>query len=216
MCSTVGAVTTTDTRRRRYDSPLRARQVAETKANLLRAATELFTANGWARTGMRDVAREAGVAVETLYSHFSSKRTLLDAVVDHAVVGDDEPVAVASRPEFLALGRGRRADRIAAAASLTAEIHARTAPFAALIREAASVDQDMADVLRATRERQRRDVAAGIELILGRPPTDDERDGAWAILSPEVRVLLVEESGWSDDRYEQWLAATLERVLPRR
>ncbi len=201
--------------RRRYASPLRAKRAEETKATILSTATGLFTTRGWANTGMRDVAREAGVAVETLYSYYSSKRKLFDAVVDHAVVGDDEPVAVAERPEFLAMGRGRRADRVAAAASLTAAIHERTGPFAKLLREAATTDDEIAEVLRATRERQRKDVEAGFELIAGRPPTDDERDGVWAILSPEIYLLLVQESGWSLDQYERWLADTLARVLPR-
>lgn len=201
--------------RRKYASPLRARRAEQTKAAILATATTMFTTRGWASTGMRDVAREAGVAVETLYSHYSSKRKLLDAVIDHAVVGDDEPIAVAERPEFLAIGRGRRADRIAAAASLTTAVHERTAPFAVLIREAAATDGEFAEVLRATRERQRKDIEAGLALVLGRQPTDDERDGVWAILSPEVHLLLVQESGWSADRYERWLNETLARVLSR-
>ena len=201
--------------RRRYDSSLRAKRAEETRASIVGAATALFTSKGWANTGMRAVARDAGVAVETLYSHFSSKRKLFDAVVDQAVVGDDAPIAVAERPEFLAMGRGRRADRLAAAASLATSINRRTAPFAKLIREAATSDEEVAGLLGATRERQRQDVGAALELIVGRPPTDDERDGAWAIVSPEVYLLLVEESGWSLDRYQQWLSDTLARTLPR-
>ncbi len=201
--------------RRRYRSPLRAQRAEETRSALLDAATALFVARGWAATGMRDVAREAGVAVETLYSHYPSKRKLFDAVVDRSVMGDDQPLAVAQRPEFQAMGRGRRADRIAAAAAVLAGIHERTAPFAKLIRQAAAADAEVAEVLRATRERQRADVGAGLALILGRPPTDDELDGTWAITSPEVWLLLVEESGWSPDRYRRWTAETLGRILPR-
>lgn len=201
--------------RRAYRSPLRAQRAEETKSAIIGAATGLFLARGWANTGMRDVAREAGVAVETLYSHYPSKRKLFDAVVDRSVVGDDQPVAVAQRPEFQAMGRGRRADRIAAAATVLAAIHERTAPFAKLIRQAAAADAEVAEVLRATRERQRADVGAGLALVLGRPPTGDELDGAWAITSPEVWLLLVEESGWSPDRYRHWMAETLGRVLPR-
>lgn len=181
----------------------------------MRAATELFVARGWAGTGMRDVAREAGVAVETLYSHYPSKRKLFDAVVDRSVMGDDQPLAVAQRPEFQAMGRGRRADRIDAAAAVLAAIHERTAPFAKLIRQAAAADAEVAEVLRATRERQRADVGAGLALILGRPPTAAELDGTWAITSPEVWLLLVEESGWPPDRYRHWMAETLGRILPR-
>jgi len=201
--------------RRRYDSPLRAQQAAETKARIIGAATELFTTRGWAGTGMRDVARQAGVAVETLYSHHPSKRALLDAVVDQAAAGDDVPVAVAERPEFLAMGRGRRPARLAAAALVVREINERTIPFARLIREAATTDPEIARVLHDTRERQRLDVAAGVELVLGRPPTDAERDGVWAIVSPEVYLLLVHESGWSPDQYEAWVASTLAQLLPR-
>lgn len=164
---------------------------------------------------MRDVAGDVGVAVETLYSHFPSKRKLLDAVVDRAVVGDDEAVVVAERPEFLALGRGRRAERVAAAASLVTAVHRRTAPFARLVREAAATDDGVAQVLRATRERQRDDVEAGIALVLGRTPTDDERDGTWAVVSPELYLLLVEDTGWSPARYQRWLEVALARLLPR-
>jgi AcrR family transcriptional regulator len=201
--------------RRRYRSPLRDRRAAETRDALMAAAHRLFVSNGWVATGMRDIAAEAGVATETVYAYFSSKRALLQAVVDVAVVGDDRPVAVAERPEFAAMGRGRRRERVAAAGRLLAGIYGRTAAFAKVIREAAASDDEVADVLRATRERQRSDVAAAIELISGREATAEERDGMWALTSPEVYLLLVEESGWTPDQYEAWMVETLERVVPR-
>lgn len=202
------------TARRRYESPLRAKQAADTRAALVHAATELFTTNGWTGTGMREIARHAGVAVETLYKHFSSKRQLLGAVVDEAVVGDADPIPVAGRPGFLAMGEGERADRIAAAAAVVADINGRTGPFAKLIRQAAATDPEVAEVLRETRERQRADVGTAVGLVLGRAPTPHERDGVWAIVSPELHLLLTEESGWSQHEYERWMAATLDRVLP--
>ncbi len=84
-----------------------------------------------------------------------------------------------------------------------------------MIREAAASDEEIADELRATRERQRRDVAASAELIMGHEATETERDGLWALTSPEVYLLLVEESGWTPEQYEAWMAQTLERVVPR-
>ena len=150
----------------------RAERAAETRDALLTAAHRLFVANGWVGTGMRDVAVEAGVATETLYAYFSSKRVLFQAVVDMAVVGDDRPVAVADRPEFAAIGRGRHSVRTAAAARLLTAIHTRTAALAKVIREAAASDEEIADELDATRERQRHDVAAAAELIMGRAADD--------------------------------------------
>jgi AcrR family transcriptional regulator len=182
---------------------------------VVQAAQSLFAANGWAATGMREVAANADVALETVYSHFSSKRGLLRAVADAAVVGDDAPVPLAERPEFLAMGHGRRSARVGAAAQLLTTVHLRTAAVAKLLRQAASADDEIAEMLQSTRDRQRRDVATALELILGRPPTAAERDGVWAIVSPEVYFLLVEESGWTPEHYEAWVAATLERVIPR-
>ena len=67
--------------RRRYHSPLREQRAKQTREAVLAAATRLFTTQGWAATGMRDIAREAGTATETLYSYFPSKTALLQAVI---------------------------------------------------------------------------------------------------------------------------------------
>ena len=104
--------------RREYRSPRRQQQAAETRAAVLEAATRLFGERGWAGTGMREVAREAGVSVETVYAGFGSKSDLLMAAIDVAVVGDDEPVpptgARCSRPSAPAA----RAERFQAGARL--------------------------------------------------------------------------------------------------
>jgi hypothetical protein len=150
-----------------------------------------------------------------VYSHFSSKRGVLRAVADEAAVGDDAAVPLAQRPEFLAIGHGRRTARIRAAAELLTAIQVRTAAIAKLLRQAALADEEIAEMLRATRERQRDDIATALGLLLGRTATTSERDGVWALSSPEIYLLLVEESGWTPEQYESWFAATLERVVPR-
>ena len=181
----------------------------------MQAAHDLFVTNGWSATGMREVAATAGVALETVYSHFSSKRGLLRAVADAAAAGDDAPVPLAQRPEFLAMGRGRRPVRVRAAAKLLTAVQLRTVAVAKLLRQAAPADEEIAEMLQSTRDRQRRDVATALELIVGRPPTAAERDGVWAIVSPEIYLLLIEESGWAPEQYEAWVEATLERIIPR-
>lgn len=202
------------TSRRPYRSPLREQRTAQTRRAVVEAARERFMSNGWAATGMREVAAAAGVAVETVYSHFSSKPGVLRAVADAAVVGDDAPIALADRPEFLSMGEGRRSARVAAAAKLVTGVQMRTAAIAELLRQAAPDDQEIAEMLDTARELQRRDVATALELIIGRVPTPPERDGVWAVVSPEVYLLLIRESGWTPEQYEGWIAATLDAVIP--
>jgi AcrR family transcriptional regulator len=200
--------------RRRYHSPLREQRAQQTREAVLAAAARLFTTKGWAATGMRDIAREAGTATETLYSHFPSKVALLRTVTDVAVVGDEAAVPLAERPEFGALARGSRAERFAGAARLMAGIQVRIAGLGKVLREAAYGDETIAEMLAATYERQRRDVSAGVGLILDREPTDREADTVWALVSLEVYLLLTEVRGLSTDEYESWLAETLASLLP--
>jgi AcrR family transcriptional regulator len=51
---------------------------------ILRAATEVFIAQGYRRTQMSDVSAAAGLAKGTLYLYFESKEALFDLVVRNA------------------------------------------------------------------------------------------------------------------------------------
>ena len=113
------------------------------------------------------------------------------------------------------MGRGSRAARLKAAAGFVTAVELRTGPIAKVLREAAPADAEIAQMLRELHERQRRDVAAGMELVMGRRPTDTERDGMWAVLSHEVGHLLLEELGWTAQQYETWIEETLARLIPR-
>src|SRR6476646_10050186 len=106
------APSTTAPAKRQYASTLRARQAADTKAQVLAAAAELFEESGWSGTTVAAIAQRAGVAVETVYSGFGSKKQVLRAVVDFAVVGDADPVPLAERPVFARQAEGTVEERI--------------------------------------------------------------------------------------------------------
>lgn len=61
---------TPEGRARRYDP-------AETRARVLDAAYQLFSARGYANTGTADIAREANVSEGSIFYHFGSKQALL-------------------------------------------------------------------------------------------------------------------------------------------
>jgi AcrR family transcriptional regulator len=199
---------------RRYRSPQRAQQAARTREAVLAAATELFSARGWAGTSVRDIAAAAGVSVETVYSAAGSKIDLLIAAVDAGVVGDFAEASISERPEFAAVATGAdRPARALAAARLASGINRRTAGPHRALREAATTDAGAAQRLRELEESRRTTLAQGLALVAGRPVTDDERDTAWAVSSVEVHQLLVGISGWSEEHYQAWLADTVVRAL---
>jgi AcrR family transcriptional regulator len=200
--------------RRAYRSPRREQQAAETRAMVVAAAARLFGERGWAATGMRDVARAAGVSVETVYASFGSKSDLLLAAIDLAVVGDAAPVRVNQRPEFAALGSGTRRQRARAAARLVAGINQRTAGVVLALKEAAASDPELAGRLREREQRRRINVEQGMTLAAGRTVTPEEADGLWAVLAVEVYQLLTGLRGWTPQQYEDWLAGVIDRLLP--
>lgn len=192
--------------RRPYRSPRRVEQAAQTRAAVVAAAASLFSQRGWAATGMRDVAGKAGVAVDTVYANFRSKAELLMAAIDVGVVGDDEPVSLADRPEFAELAAGPLAERIAAAALLVTRINERTAGLHVALRQGAASEPDLARRLTEGENRRRLDIRQGTELVAGRPIGDEDADALWAVLSVDVYRLLTEVSGWSVDQYREWVA----------
>lgn len=76
--------------------PVRRLPRAQRREQILAAATTAFARNGFAATGLDDIAAEAGITRVILYRHFDSKTDLYQAVLDRfcAVLSDHvaEPV----------------------------------------------------------------------------------------------------------------------------
>ncbi len=53
----------------------------QTRLQIIQAATRLFTQQGYHGTSMRQVAREAGIALGGIYNHFPSKEALFVAIL---------------------------------------------------------------------------------------------------------------------------------------
>jgi AcrR family transcriptional regulator len=208
------AIEQTAQARRPYRSPRREQQAAETRTTVVAAAARLFGERGWAATGMREIARAAGVSVETVYASFRSKTELLMAAIDVAVVGDVEPVPLDQRPEFAALGSGTREQRARATARLVAGINQRIAGVVLALREGAASDTELARRMHEREQRRWINVEQGAALIAGRAVTPEEADGLWAVLAVEVYQLLTELRGWTVRQYEDWLTGVIERLLP--
>ena len=199
--------------RRAYRSTRRQQQAAQTRALVLVAATSLFADRGWRATGMRDIAKKAGVAVETVYANFGSKTELLLTAIDVGVVGDAEPVPLSQRLEFAAMGVGSTTERISAAARLVTGINRRTWGLRRALNEAAGSEPTLAAKLRELERRRRDNIGQGVEMVLGRPVSDDVLDGLWVVMGADVFFLLTQVGDRPVEDYERWLSTTIARML---
>jgi len=84
--------------RRAYDSSRRREQALATRRAVLDAARDRFVEGGYVATTIDAIAERAGVSPETVYATFRNKRTLLSALLDVAMAGDDDPVPILERP----------------------------------------------------------------------------------------------------------------------
>ena len=205
-----------DEPRRPYKSSRRAQQAAQTRQDVLAAATRLYASAGWAKTTINAIAAEAGVAVETVYSGFGSKKALLRAAIDAAVVGDADPVPLVERDEFLLLGRGSKADRIDAGIELLSRIHERSAGVWRAVMEASAADEEI-DSWRRELERGRRiDIRRSTELALGHEIDDVTTDLLWAIFGPDVFLTFTADCGYAVDEYRTLMREAFVRITAQR
>lgn len=198
---------------RRYSSAVRTEQADATRRRVVRAASVLFRDEGYGATSVAAVARAAGVSGQTVYNVFGSKAALLKAAYDVAVVGDDDPLPLAERPDVKALyTEPDAAAFLRGYASLGRQVAERVGPLALQISAgAAAGDPDLA-VLRDTTDAERlvgTGMVAARVADLGRLApglgVEAARDAIWTLNSIEVWHLLTGLRGWSGDRYAAWV-----------
>jgi AcrR family transcriptional regulator len=74
--------------KRRYNSPLRQQQTAQTRERIIAAGSELvhgFSSWDWRGLTFRAVGEGAGVTERTVHRHFANERELRDAVVQRLI-----------------------------------------------------------------------------------------------------------------------------------
>ena len=205
---------------RRYDSALRQEQARATRRAILAAAGKLFVEPGYAATTLAAVAREAGVAVQTVYAAFTSKRQLLSDLVDVTIAGDDEPVPMPQRPfvaEIAALPDVR--SKLTRYATHLAEVHAREAGVMIALAGAATADEDAAAIWsKYVDERRIGMTGFAAELVSTgqlRPDLDVDMvaDVLWLAMDVRGYDWLVRRRGWTVPQYEDWYVTSVSGAL---
>lgn len=198
-------------------SAARGDQVRATRQRILRTARESILRRGYYDTTIKAIAQGAGVSPQTVYNTIGGKAAVLKAVYDVALAGDDDPVPVGGRAAFeeiIAAPDARTA--LARYARLGRTMLDRAGPIiSAVVVEGPGRDRDLHAFLAAI-ERERRAGTAGMahhiatRFGLREGLTETEAaDVLWALTAPELADRLLRRCGWSADRYERWLAATM-------
>jgi len=186
------------------------------------AALRLFREQGYAATPMQAIADEAGVAVQTLYFTFGTKRALLSEILDIAIAGDEEPVATLDRPHIQALlDDPDPVAQLRGQARVTRTVYERLAPALEVVRGAATADPDLAALWERSIQQRATVMERFIAALAAKTALRDGMDQATAVdialalQSPELIMFLTGQRGWSQEKYEQWLAnALISELLP--
>jgi AcrR family transcriptional regulator len=209
------------TPRRQYDASSRRKRAEDerhaTRARVVEAATRLFVSKGYTATTMADIAREAGVAIQTVYAAGRSKADLLQAAVQREVAGDDADLLVHERPAYAAVAAEQDPIRQAhLLADLTCQVHQRSAPIQTAFRQAAAVEPAVAQRLAEEHRRRLETFGAIIRMLPAdrlKHSYEECTDTAWAVASAEVFIMLRTVRGWSWDEIREWLGRTFVDLL---
>jgi AcrR family transcriptional regulator len=205
---------------RRYHSPLRKEQAAATRDAVLAAARELFVGEGYRSSTVAGIARRAGVAVDTIYATIGRKPDLLREVVETAISGTGQAVPAERRDYVIQMREAKAAaEKISIYAHALARIQPRLAPVYVALRDAAGTDPDCAALWKEISDRRAanmlkfvEDLASTGELRTDRP-AEELADAVWSMNGPEYWVLLVDQRGWSPERFADWLTDAWCRLL---
>ncbi|TFC93249.1 TetR/AcrR family transcriptional regulator [Cryobacterium sp. TMT3-29-2] len=190
----------------------RQSQAMETKRRIVTAARRLFSEGGYAVTSIEQVAREAGVAVRTVYTAVGGKKQILSAICDEWIVESDVS-GLAGR----ILTEPDAPQRIALMAHLNRTQWELGRDVIPMLEAAAASDGRVVRMLANWKDQR-----AGIirEAVKGLAPAlrpglrwEDAAATVRALSVPELYSQLVRDESWEPDRYETWLVRLLTAEL---
>jgi AcrR family transcriptional regulator len=204
----------TRTRTRKYTSSIRQQQAAATRAAIADAARKLIFSKGYESARIDAIAREAGVAAQTVYAVFGSKQAILAELLDRDSFGARyqeliREVQVTTNPEA----------KLRFPAKIARQIHDAQSSTFDRFAGAGVLAPDLAS-LRTERECGRYEAQKKIITFVqqaGRLKpglTETEaRDILWTLTSRDVYRMLVKDRGWTSQAYEDWLADAIVAAL---
>jgi AcrR family transcriptional regulator len=205
---------------RSYHAPRRAEAAARTRRTIAEAAGRLFAEHGYNAVTMAQIAAEAGVVADTVYAAIGPKQVLFRLLIERAISGEDGAVTPLERDYVRAMRAEPDArEKLAIYARAVRRIQMRLASLFLALQAAASSEPVLAQLWREISERR----AANMRLLAtdlaatGSLRVDisieQAADIIWSMNAAEYYDLLVQQRGWSPERFEAWLIDAWQRLL---
>ena len=183
-----------------------------TRSRIIDAARRLLTRGTYSSVTMEEIAKEAGVAYQTVYAVFGTKLQLAEEIirVGFHFEGVEEltaQVQQGSDPELWLRG----------AARISRHIQETCADLLRFMRE--SGDPGLLALLRENQEQrltQESFLSAALDgsgRLRAGMSSAEVLAVIWAMTGADLYSMLVFERGWRPDRYEDWLGAALIDLL---
>ena len=199
--------------KRTYSTGLRQEQAQITKHRILDAASRLFVESGYSSVTVEDIAREAGVAYQTVYAVFRTKLAVAQAIIwsSFQTEGIDELMTQSRESDDLEV-------HIRVGVRIARRLNERFATIVRFMRESGDpallAEYQKIEGLRF--EQIRAQVSPALKtsgrLRRGVSPAD-ALGSIWAMTGTDLYNQLVSGRRWTASRYEEWLQDALINTL---
>lgn len=203
-------------RTRQYRSGARAQAAHDTRRRILDAAKALFGRKGIDAVTIDEIARKARVAASTVYAIYKSKDGLLRGLMEQSLFGSPfqdarQLLDGVTDPVTLVELTAHVSRAIYESESSDLGLLRHTSGFSPALRK---MEQEF-ERLRYEMQAQRLQLLFDSGKARAGLSLDEARRIMWMYTSRDVYRMLVIESGWTPDRYQQWLSRTLIEGLVR-
>jgi AcrR family transcriptional regulator len=212
-------------------STTRAERTLATRQRMVKAAYDHFCRNGYLGTVISAVARDAGVAVPTIYYTFGTKAALLDEALGAAIVGFDQwrkpppnPINIVELLPWHSWWAGFKTaptstEALAIFVEHGVDILQRVAPLVAAMHGAVG-DPEAAEVVRVGEERRVQSYREAVRVVAAKPgglrsgmSVSTATDIVVAVFSADLYRALAVGRGWSHRRCTAFFREVLESQL---
>ena len=199
---------------RAYHSPRRQEQANVTKSRIVAAAMQLMKEKGYADMTLEAIAREAGVAPQTVYAVCGSKKGVLAAILETTVEAKRYDKLRDSIPHIMT---GK--ERVVEIGHFMSKLMEDAMPVFDIIRGMSVLSPEFAeqeyDQSMMLLEKCRKSVHKMAEDGMLRPGLSEERAAElyWSITTPGLHRRLTKMLNWSAEEYAAWISYLIGMAL---